>query len=708
MSQPAEPIKPGNIAEAFAAADAAAAMPPAAPADAEAEARQKRADDEAFFLTTWRKNPGRGLQVGKAMGFTQDELDQIAAAAQLNDRAKRARLSARAKDGQPASRAPGGDRPGGQPGDAPQDPDAAPGFVRTKIPVKPLPADCPVVPLGRTGMVYHFLNPSRSLVSMAKGSFSAEGLRLLFGECIDWLWVHFPKFNESTARQSGWKMDQAAETLVTAAAQLGEIDVAELVRGLGGWKDETGGLVLHCGDKVLFEGKWHKPGKHGEHIYPAYRPSPKPADPLPEGEAGQERQRADRRAINELLTKLDSWNWHDDGTGGEGKGGIGASVDGSGHALASLLVLGWMAAARGGGALRYRPILWLTGDRGTGKSTLQELLEGVLRSDMVQSSDATPAAIWQTLGQSTRAVAIDEAENDPSSPKMQNMVKLARQAATGGFIMRGSNSHQATGFEAKSAFLFSSIIVPSMPSQDMSRMAILELDPLQNGAALKLDSAELAHCGRVIARRLIDGWNRWPETFERYRYALAEQGHSARGCDQFGTLLAMADLMRFDALADHESIGMLASALSRNKIDEAQYEPSNAEAMLNFLTSVPLDVFRGGTRMTIGDLVTYAAGLKLHEDAAVATAQSCREALRAWGVFVEGAPGAARVTLPNQSRGLQKLFDDTQWGSLAGASGGWAQAMRRLPSVKSENSRRLGGRGYSVPAKVFLQLEAEE
>jgi hypothetical protein len=31
------------------------------------------------------------------------------------------------------------------------------------------------------------------------------------------------------------------------------------------------------------------------------------------------------------------------------------------------------------------------------------------------------------------------------------------------------------------------------------------------------------------------------------------------------------------------------------------------------------------------------------------------------------------------------------------------QAMRRLPGVLRENSRKLGGRGWSVPVEVFLQ-----
>jgi predicted ATPase len=37
-------------------------------------------------------------------------------------------------------------------------------------------------------------------------------------------------------------------------------------------------------------------------------------------------------------------------------------------------VLGWIAAATIGGALDWRPSLWITGDLSTGKSTLLERL----------------------------------------------------------------------------------------------------------------------------------------------------------------------------------------------------------------------------------------------------------------------------------------------------------------------------------------------
>ena len=121
--------------------------------------------------------------------------------------------------------------------------------------------------------------------------------------------------------------------------------------------------------------------------------------------------------------------------------------------------------------------------------------------------------------------------------------------------------------------------------------------------------------------------------------------------------------------------------------------------------------------MTIEELVLAAVGGAWDEREAACTPQQARDALRAHGVFVSGRPDKAEpqkwhnatepptmVTLPNQNEGLRRIFDGTTWYGMPGTIGGWAQAMKRL-GAKPANSRALGGRGWSVPARTFLQLD---
>jgi hypothetical protein len=220
------------------------------------------------------------------------------------------------------------------------------------------------------------------------------------------------------------------------------------------------------------------------------------------------------------------------------------------------------------------------------------------------------------------------------------------------------------------------------------------------------DTALRTSTAGYLTRRLIDGWHRWPDTFQKYWQKQQEEGHDPRGCNQFGTLLAMADLARFDAIADNETIAMLCKAMAAPAMDAAQDKSSNAESMLNFMTTIPLDVFRGGTRMTIGKLVEIGSGLAAEKDE-VATPKKCQEALEAWGVFFDDYKENCRIILPNQHTGLLKLFEKSQWEGMPGAAGPWSQAMARLPKARQENSRRVGGRGWSVPIRTFLQKSKE-
>ena len=148
-----------------------------------------------------------------------------------------------------------------------------------------------------------------------------------------------------------------------------------------------------------------------------------------------------------------------------------------------MLLLGWNAAAVYGGALDYRPLVWLTGDKATGKSALQKGLGLMHGNGILQSPDATEAAVRQILGQQSLPVAIDEAEADEDNRKMLALVKLARLAATSqGNILKGGQDHQGHEFRATSCFLFSSILIPPIPPQDKSRLAVLEMEEIPAGA----------------------------------------------------------------------------------------------------------------------------------------------------------------------------------------------------------------------------------
>ena len=200
----------------------------------------------------------------------------------------------------------------------------------------------------------------------------------------------------------------------------------------------------------------------------------------------------------------------------------------------------------------------------------------------------------------------------------------------------------------------------------------------------------------------MDHWTRWNDTLELYRAALANAGHDSRGCDQYGPLLAMSDLLRFDEPLPSDAIAGLIEPLANRR-----QRQKDADAMLMWLLSIAVDnVQRGGNRLTIRALIESACA---YRETDTISSETSRKILETFGVFVDGVREDAVITLPNQSRELGKLFYNSRWYTTAGAvAGGWKQAMERLPHSRKINSRRIGGRGVSVPAWVFLMMADED
>lgn len=677
----ADGLKP--IAAAFEEAEAQRRAAEAA-AEEQAQRAKDAEEDRKSVLRVFRKEGlAKAKRIGKLYGLTAQEVEAICHPPQPEG---------------PRPSAGGDD--GGPPPAAPRDPDAPEPPRRKKNPVKPLPGTCPVIPLGSSAGVFWYLNPNKEIRPLTKHG--ADDIRGLFAERtrtgenprgIDWLWENFAKFNKN-GEHTGFDIAHAAESLMTAAAARGVFDPARMLRGLGAWTDANGGLVLHCGNAIWLDGQWCEPGILAGMVYPGDVPAPRPTETP-----------ADGTAAATLLALYDRWPWQW-GADADTNDSLYEIIKAGPVSPAAYMMLGWTGCALVGGALDWRPMVWVTGDAGGGKSTLQKVVQGVFGEGLVASSDATSAGIYQTIGYSSRAVAIDEAEADPFSPKMKNMVELVRQSASGGLILRGSNDAKVRGFTARSAFLLSSIIIPSLNAQDLTRLAILRLGKLADVAPPKIDSTALRQIGRALRRRILDQWGAWPARLEAWRDTLREVGHDARGQDQFGALFAMADTLLSDEVADRDTRYYIA-ATTRHLVEERRGS-SNADTMLQWLLSVNIDnVFRGGQQYTVRTIIRCACGF---EDLDGGSAGTCQRLLQERGIFVDISDGAkerARIWIANQHKGLADLFKNTIWSTAPGAAqSGWQQAVARLEGATA--MKKYGVRGWSVPAPVILMGDTEK
>lgn len=572
----------------------------------------------------------------------------------------------------------------------------------------PFPPGSPVKCLGVSGdlsgsQTCYYLDYNGQLVGLEAGNrHGKNSMIFLYGPQSDWLEAHFPQWSapvyegrgkdrelKKPSEIIGFDQAEASRAMIEECVRRGIFNPAGRMRGAGAHKLGHQGLVVHFGDKLLaadlrVDGsvkgfKWHDAGLFDQHVYQAATPIPRPwHEPTSTDPA------------EKLLQLLRMWNWRR-------------------PLLDPRFMLGWIGAAMIGGALEWRPNIWLTGGRGTGKSSLNgrdQVLHQLLGDGVFRTGNASAAAIRQSLKNSTVPVLFDEIEASADNRRVKEVVELARVSSSGDTVHRGGADHKAHEFTLASCFQFSSILIPPLEPQDRSRLGILELEPFVPGSiAPVLSEWNLPELGKHLQRRMIDGWTQLEETLQAFKAAMSLTGHDARACMQFGTLLACAHLLLHDEPPSEEEANEWAARCRPESMAEISEATSEESDCLSHITTSLVQARGGDEREAlgswIGQLVEDRAapllagvvgggdpdradrldkrlqqiGLKLvnasHKpeqrgvDGKVSRAAS-------WGAvqYHPGVPGFLAVA--GKHNGLSAIFRDTKW-----SNGVWRQALAR-------------------------------
>ena len=571
-----------------------------------------------------------------------------------------------------------------------------------------IPSGCPVMPLGLIGDTYFLLDVNDQLRPVKAKEFSKNTITSLFGREVNWLMNHAP-YDWLDHGEKGevkrWRPEIVSAAIMARCSEMGVWDVFGRVRGRGGWRGPAGELVLHLGDRLMIS----RPPLPADAV-------PDPGRPMPAGEIRQAPTGQQENMVyptrpslplpaeeaqgtlpgGQVLDLLASWHWR--------------------RPIDPELLVGWVACAVLGGFLKWRPLMWITGDKGTGKSTLHDAIKIMLGDAILGVTDATAAGIWQRLGYDCLAVAFDELESDVDNKKGEKVIGFARTASSGGLVLRGGQDHQGSDFEARSCFLFSSINMLSLRPQDRSRMAILELLPIRPGTApLTLDEGRLRAWGRALKRRLLDQAPRFDATLALFRQALLEAGHSSRGADQFGALLAAADLVLSDGLPEPQQVADKAQELAAATLAELADDTSNHDACLNHLAGWLDPADKSGQRRTIGRVIETAAGIPRHPediDLDMQVRADAQRLLETYGLkLVTTAADTWYVAVANSAPAIEAIFSGTVWQAAPGARGVWPDALKRIGGAVASNgvvnqtgTMRFAGvtaKAMLVPLSVF-------
>jgi hypothetical protein len=548
---------------------------------------------------------------------------------------------------------------------------------------------CPVEPIGREGELFHVIDSARQFRSLAASDFSQAGIQDLFAATPNypkWAW---PRYGRAPAPKDGeapkpppiksFEADGFKEAIFLACTRKGLFSPADKLRGRGAWLSRSSGTLLYHAGEEIWEhdgARFHarETGLFEGHLYPRLAPLPAPwTEPLRETD----------NPAGTLLETFRKWQFER------------PEVD-------PILLLGWIGVAFLGGALEWRPALLLVGDKGTGKSTLQDGLKALFGDALFHSADTTAAGIYQKMAHDARPVAVDELEAGADNRKVDAVVRLMRAASSGALASRGGADHHGVEFQMRSAFLFSAINNPLQSAQDLSRVAILRLRPLVIGAEQPAP-IDTETCGRKILARLMSEWKRFQPTYEAFARALAAGGHDARGQRTYGTLLACAELMLGEQ-ADELGVPMSEDgaywtrALAAENLPEVEDAAQNWRACFTWLLTAQVQQWRNGARQTVGKLLE---DYQVNTDGTFTVVHARNElALTGLGLFVAGeiAPVALGpiLAVPNSHPLVARLFEGTQWAGSPGAGGPWKDALRQAPpdiviTDKAKNRVRIGG-----------------
>lgn len=491
------------------------------------------------------------------------------------------------------------------------------------------------------GRFFVYTSEGKQVLSLSAKDLSSHGELLKLGR-LAWFEANYPGRESFNARM-------AANEIMRACYKRGVFS-PDVLRGRGVWLDQ-GRRVVHLGDRLLVDGIPTRLENHqSARIYEQAAPiAITLGTPLSDGEA---------RAILATCVSIAFENPDRDGR----------------------LLAGWIVSAMIGGALAWRPHLWLLAEGGGGKTWVMDNVVKALLGPMavVLQGKTTEAGIRGTLGYDARPVLFDEAEtqSDLDRTRMQQSIDLARQASSedSGAIVKGTKDGGARSYVMRASFLFSSINAGLTQAADESRFAVLSL---VGGSPDQFQALKAAHTeamienvsGRLLAR-VLAMVPTIRANADLLADAIARTGAGRRAGDTIGTVIAcqMALVDGTQLTAETAAAYIAAREWLRETAQAAKPAPEYERALAHLMQQEGMRLMKDGRTiiLTISDMIHAA-----FTGDAVVGYQEANTALRRMGMRVMDD----WLILGNRSTAVAEMFRNTPWGA------GWNATLARVPGA---------------------------
>lgn len=444
-------------------------------------------------------------------------------------------------------------------------------------------------------------------------------------------------------KMDGVDWDRAFDDMIKKSYAAGLFDPSK-IRGVGAWFD-SGKAVIHCGKTLIENGKEIGVTEStGKYIYEIKNG----IDVAKKALSTQ-----DTKKITDILSRINFENEYD-------------------HKL----LAGFAALAPICGALEWRPHVWLSAARGSGKTWIQSNILAPLIGDIglsVQGS-TTEAGLRQFLSSDARPVLFDEAEseNPAAQERMQKIIEFARQSSSDSSaqVVKGSKDGSCVRYSPRSMFLMSSINAALKQSADLSRFTMINLaGKSKDFKQIDIDTNNLFNdvfCSQ-FRRRMFDLIPTIRKNAKKLAEKIADIKNDRRLGDQLGALIAGYVATQTDrVLADDEAVELAKDFVTfANKNDESD-EADELQTINHLLqTRVKADLHD----RTIGELVDIASCKSVDDKVSYETAKAV---LARHGFRCE----KKELYIANNNAELKKLLIGTAWGN------GWKHLLIRIKGAR--------------------------
>lgn len=367
----------------------------------------------------------------------------------------------------------------------------------------------------------------------------------------------------------------------------------------------------------------------------------------------------------------------------------------------AVLLMGWLTVAIASGALNWRPHIFISGEKGSGKSSVLRVLIHLLHGFVLSVTGSTSAAgIRQTLKHDAMPVVFDEAEGDSQKAlaNIEDVLALMRHASANvqAKVLKGGADGKASSSTVRSCFCLTAIRDPVHQAADISRISVLNLSQATNLSRHRNDTVTTPLADEILSGDFAERFrgrvlSRIPEMLETIQ-VFTKQAQAmfqdSRMGDQIGALIGGAWMLTSDEIPTAERALASLKTLDFGAQQEIIEGASDQEACLSAIMEAKIHVdgksWRGDA--TVGELVQYIQSEHTTDAPGGIAVDTAKRALALYGLKVDDTD-RTRLLISNSNTMLAShIMAKTTW------SRGWGKLLARLPqATKPERVVKIGG-----------------